>query len=237
MAVADLHIHSALSACAENILGPELIVREAVRKGIDMLAVTDHNTGLQTAVVARRAAADGITVLPAMELTTREEVHLLAYLPDLDALASLQKRVDAALPPLPNRDDFYGLQLLYDEHGDIVDVDQNLRQTALSLSLSELVQAVHDLGGLAVPAHVFRSAFSLTSQLGFIDASEPFDGLEVSASTRRARQLEPGDRLQSFRVICGSDAHVKEDIGRNTFELSGTPDLRRLAAWLREDGQ
>ena len=74
---ADLHVHTLLSPCAAIEMTPRNIIRHAVAAGVDILAVTDHNSGDNVAAALRAAAGTGVTVLPGMEVQTREEVHLL----------------------------------------------------------------------------------------------------------------------------------------------------------------
>ncbi|HZW04812.1 MAG TPA: PHP domain-containing protein, partial [Anaerolineaceae bacterium] len=81
---AELHVHTVLSACAEIEMLPPLIVEEALAKGIDVIAITDHNTTGNVAAVQRAALGINLTVLPGMELQTREEVHVLCLFDTLD---------------------------------------------------------------------------------------------------------------------------------------------------------
>jgi hypothetical protein len=169
-----------------------------------------------------------------MKLTKREEVHLLALFDDAGPLAELQEAVDRALPEAENPVDFFGMQLLYDGAGEIVDVDERLRQTGAAIGLDAAVESIHRLGGYAVPAHVLRAKYSLTSQLGFIPGQAGFDAVELSRNEWARRRGKLRRRLAGYPVVTGSDAHFLEDVGTHAMEVQGEPDS--VAAVLRAVG-
>ncbi|MBN2450871.1 MAG: PHP domain-containing protein [Lentisphaeria bacterium] len=215
----DLHVHTGLSACAENSLSPLRLVARARTAGIRLLAVTDHNACANVRAALRAGRQHGVQVIPGVEVTTREEVHATALFDSLDALLDWQAVIDRLLPKAPNRPDFFGYQVIYDETDEIVAVDERLRQVGIAMGIDEVAAEVHRRGGRLVPAHVFRARNSLTSQLGFIDPSAAYDAVEVSkAEWRRARHVL-GDRIEGFPVITGSDAHFLEDVGRTWLEV------------------
>ncbi|HDZ84616.1 MAG TPA: PHP domain-containing protein, partial [Nitrospirae bacterium] len=75
---ADLHIHTCLSPCADLNMSPLAVVNAAAEKGIDIIAVTDHNSA-ENVLAAQRAALDkDITVLAGMEIASSEEAHIIA---------------------------------------------------------------------------------------------------------------------------------------------------------------
>ncbi len=234
----DLHVHTALSACAENALSPAAIVGRAAAAGLSMMAVTDHNASANLAVTIELGRRVGLTVVPGVEVATREEVHVLALFDEPAALVELQAIIDSALPGLDNQPDFFGLQLVYDLDDEIVDLDPRLRQVGIDLGLEQLTGEVRRLGGYLVPAHVQRGKNSLISQLGFIDPLADFDAVELSVRDWQRQGCRPGQRLAGFPVLMGSDAHFLEDVGRHWFELPGQARtvgealglLRRLCA-------
>ena len=231
----DLHLHSALSACAEDILSPRQIVNRALHAKLDMIAVTDHNASAHATLLARLGDACGLTVVPGMEVTTREEVHVLAFLPDLAALQEFQETIDRALPEAGNDSEHFGWQLVYDENDEIVDVDERLRQIGTDIGIDELVARIHACGGCAVPAHVYRSRNSLTSQLGFVNPDGAYDAVEVSPRSWRREGLRAGSAIAGFPVLAGSDAHFVEDIGRFALEVPQTVrSVPQLLGALRE---
>ncbi|HWS57693.1 MAG TPA: PHP domain-containing protein [Actinotalea sp.] len=94
----DLHTHSVASDGTES---PAQVVAAAARAGLDVVALTDHDTtsGWAEAVVA--GAEHGVTVVRGVEMSCRaagRSIHLLAYLPDPDdaGLLAEAERIRAA---------------------------------------------------------------------------------------------------------------------------------------------
>jgi PHP family Zn ribbon phosphoesterase len=150
--LADLHIHTVLSACAEVEMLPELIVERARELGLDIIAVTDHNSAENAAAVVNAAAETGITVLPGMELQTREEAHLVCLFDTLEQVARWQEEVYDHLPPLKNDEDAFGMQVVLDADGEIAGTNERLLLASTSFSVEQVVQRVHELSGLCIPA-------------------------------------------------------------------------------------
>ena len=183
--MADLHVHTSRSPCASADMTPAAVVAEAARRGLEMIAVCDHNTAAAVRDVMRAGADGGPVVIAGMEITTREEAHVLGLFPSAEA-------AEAAASEL--------------------DVDASLLSAATPCSLSETVDLVHRHDGLAVAAHVDRPSFSVPSQLGFIPANVPFDALEISAAGA-ARGRAAAFECLGLPLVSSSDAHFLEDIG------------------------
>ncbi|GFP27124.1 PHP domain-containing protein [Candidatus Hakubella thermalkaliphila] len=210
---ADLHIHTVLSACADYRMAPPLIVRTALQRGLDLIAITDHNSGENAGAVLRAAEGTGLTVLPGMELCTREEVHLVALFPELISLLCWQEEVYEALPHLANDEAVFGVQLVVDERGRFLGKNHRFLFAATDLSLEEAVRRITEIGGFCFPAHVDRPAFGLLTQLGFLPQDLDLPAVEISPriSCQAARERFPS--LGSRVIIQASDAHRLEDIG------------------------
>ncbi|MBT3377345.1 MAG: PHP domain-containing protein [Lentisphaerae bacterium] len=219
MARIDLHIHTALSACAENVMSPRHILERASGAALEIIAITDHNASAHVPLVTELAPAFGIRVIPGMELTTREEVHLLIFFRELDGLMAFQSVVDNALSADPNVADVFGHQLVYDEADEIIDLDEQLRQIGANIGLDETVIEAERHGGIVVPAHVFRYRNSLTSQLGFVDANPVFGALEIARPRWQQEDRKLGDSCEGLPLMTNSDAHYLEDIGRSALDL------------------
>lgn len=178
---ADLHVHTVLSPCAEVEMIPPLIVRTALERSIDLIAITDHNASANVAAVQKAAAGTGLTVLPGMEVQSREDVHLLTLFETLDVLEAWQTQVNESLPDLPNRPNFFGEQFVVDETGEFIRKEPRLLSTATHLSIDEIFERVHSLGGIVIPAHVERTIFGLFPTLGLI--SEKWQVLKLVNGT------------------------------------------------------
>lgn len=210
---------------------PPLIVEEALFKGLALIAVTDHNTTGNAAAVMQAAQGTELTVLPGMELQTREEVDLLCLFDTLEQAMKWQAQVDAALLPLENDAERFGSQFFVDAEGEFVAEESRLLQGATLLSLEEAVAAVHALGGLAIPAHIDRPSKGLLGVLGLWPAGLETDAAEVSPLIRpsQARQRYPF-LPPTIPLITNSDAHWLEAIGQalTVFVLAATPTLAEL---------
>lgn len=218
-------------------MSPRQILCRARAAGVQVIALTDHNASGQVMVGLELADEFGMTVIPGIEVTSREEVHVLALFQQADALADFQKLVDAALSAEANVEAVFGRQLVYDARDEIVDVDDRLRQVGTTLGLEQLTVEVTARGGVVIPAHVFRNRHSLVSQLGFIDPDAGFDALELQWRQWRREGRRLGDRLEGFPLVTGSDAHFLEDVGRVFMEVpETTTDLGRIMQAVRQGG-
>ena len=154
--VAELHCHTVLSPCAEVEMIPPLIVQTAIERGINLLAITDHNASANIEAVQQAARGTALIVLPGMELQTREEVHLLCLFDTLEQSAAWQAIVDEHLPPLENDIEHFGEQFVVDETGEFIRRESRLLLTSAAMSLEDAIGRVNAIGGLAIPAHVNR---------------------------------------------------------------------------------
>lgn len=207
----DLHIHTCLSPCAELDMHPKALVQKALEKKLDMIAITDHNASANVRYVMA-AAGKHLQVIPAMEITTSEEVHLLALFRSLSDLLKMQVIIDQHLFG-ENDENRFGVQAIVNEQGEVEGLNNQLLIGATDLAIDDIVDTVHRLEGLAIPAHIDRESFSVLSQLGFIDDSSHFDALEISKLTGLERgRVQYGD-LSRYPFLTSSDAHFIRDIG------------------------
>ncbi len=230
---ADLHIHTVLSPCAEVEMIPPLIVKRALELGLDLIAITDHNASANAGAVVEAAAGTGLTVWPGMELQTREEVHLLCLFDNLDSSERWQDEVARALPPRQNREEYFGPQFVVNADGGWVRNETQLLATSAEMGLEEAVDRVHQLGGLAIPAHVDRPSFSLLINLGFIPSGVALDALEVSS-----RFLPPdgGGKwpfLRGWSLLVNGDAHRLNEVRRQTCFRANGPSLQEVELALK----
>jgi predicted metal-dependent phosphoesterase TrpH len=194
-------------------MSPQLILEQVVQKELNLISITDHNTVKHSILACKLSEGMPIRVIPGVELTSREEVHLLAYFPDTEALLKMEKEIDNYLPGKKNNSKVFGNQLYYDLKGEIIGIDDVLRQVALDIGLDNLIDFIHSIEGIAVPAHIDKDRFSLLSQLGFLDQKADYDAVEVSKFKWRKDKFQLGDTWDGFPVIAGSDSHGAEDIG------------------------
>lgn len=180
---------------------------------MNMIGICDHNSTENVPAVKKAGEKEGIAVIGGIEITSQEEVHVLALFDSNDDLHHIQNVVYEHLPG-ENDQDVFGQQLVVDENDRIVGINNRLLIGATTLLVEQIVEIVHQLGGIAIASHVDREAFGIIGQLGFIPEGLNVDGLEVSP---RSPVEEVGARLpqvNEFPIVTFSDAHYLEDIGK-----------------------
>lgn len=210
---ADLHIHTLLSPCGELSMSPVNIINMAIRKKLDIIGISDHNTTRQSTLVRMLAEKKGLFVLRGAEITTREEVHCLAFFEDNDTILRFQELLDEHLPNIPNNPLLFGDQIAVDENENIIYTEKKLLTNAVNLSLEELEAWVHGNDGIFIPAHIDRMKNSLFSQLGFLPENLKADALEVSKKSSPDLFLKSHPEVSNYTLIINSDSHFPESIG------------------------
>ncbi len=234
--LADLHIHTCLSPCAELEMLPEFIVERAQELGLQIIAVTDHNSAENAASVVNAARGTGITVFPGMEVQTREEVHVLALFDTLEQAAAWQEQVYASLPPLKNDEMTFGEQLLLDADGDPSGYLDRMLVTSTSFPVEEVVERVAALEGVCIPAHVDRPVYSIVATLGFIPPGMDVAGVEISPNAGLAEARERFPQLARYSLVANGDAHRLKEMGRRTTLKMKKATVAELALALAGEG-
>lgn len=198
----DLHIHSCLSPCADDDMTPANICGMAHIKGLDAIAVTDHNTARNLPYVKEAADYYRLILLPGLEITTREEVHLLGYFPTVDAAVEAGEVFSSHLPKMPNKPKFFGNQFIMNTDDEVMGEETRMLIGATDLDLTESTQIIRQRGGVAVPAHINRGSNGLLINLGFMPPEPRFPTVEVS----RYLPIAPGI-LEGRMALHSSDAH------------------------------
>jgi len=208
---ADLHVHTCLSPCAEVRMSPATIVKRVKACGVDIIGICDHNSAENAPAALEAARRHGVHVLPGMEVTSSEEVHVLALFDALGPVQQLQEIVYRHLPG-ENDEEAFGMQVIANADDEVVGFNRRLLIGATTLPVEEIVNKIRSLGGLAVAAHIDRESFSLIGQLGFIPDDLALDALEISPALSyedAMRRYSP-----SLPLIHSSDAHKEEEIGQ-----------------------
>jgi predicted metal-dependent phosphoesterase TrpH len=183
------------------------IVKQAKKVGLDMIGICDHNSAENVAAVVKAGAREGLAVMPGMEITSCEEVHILGLFNTEQDLMYLQDTIYENLSG-ENYEQFFGPQTVIDEWDRVVGTNRRLLIGATTLTVEQVVKAIHHRTGLAIASHVDRERFSLIGQLGFIPKGLGLDALEVSASSAIKQGYD-------YPVVTFSDAHFLEDIGKS----------------------
>jgi len=218
-------------------MSPATIAHILAQKKITLAALTDHNTALNSPGFAAACKKENIVLLYGMEAQTSEEIHVLCLFPRMETSLEFCNAWYDSLPNIPNKPEVTGDQVIVDENDEITGVLDKYLIVSAPYSLDECARMVHDNGGLVIPAHVDRPAFSMISQLGQIVKGD-WDALEfvrpqILEETKErlvqtnkdglnARQIAeslPVILPAPYPVTTSSDAHYIEHIGRRAFDL------------------
>ena len=208
----DFHIHSCLSPCADNDMTPNNIAGMAALAGLQIVALTDHNSCRNCPAFFAAAKKNGIIPVAGMELTTAEDIHMVCLFEELEDALRFNDAVDEVRIRFPNRTDIFGDQLLMDEEDRTVGIEEDLLSNATELPIEAVPALVEKHHGICYPAHVDREANGVIATLGTFPESPPFSLAELHDGDREAEYKERYPTLSGVRMLVGSDAHYLWDI-------------------------
>ncbi len=208
----DLHIHSCLSPCGDADMTPANIAGMAAVKGLDVIALTDHNSCRNCGAAMRAAENYGVVCIPGMELTTAEEAHAVCLFRTLEAALDFDAYVYDRLQKIPNKEKFFGEQLLMDEEDTVLGKEPNLLINATDIPFDEVWALAKRFDGVMFPAHLDKTTTSLISSLGFIPPESEFTTAEIKDLKNLHELRAEHPYLEHCRIISNSDAHLLEDI-------------------------
>lgn len=208
----DLHIHSCLSPCGDDDMTPGNIVGMAAVKGLDVIALTDHNSCKNCPAAMKFGEAYGVTVIPGMELTTAEEVHVVCLFPTLSDALAFDAYVYAHLLPIKNREDIFGKQKVMDNTDQVTGTVEHLLINATDLSFDQAFDLAAAYHGIAYPAHIDKSTTSLLSNLGFVPPESTFTCAEIRSFDALHRIQKEHPYFLHCHMLSSSDAHYLSDI-------------------------
>jgi len=224
----DFHIHTALSPCANDDMTPNDIVGMAILNGLDLIAVTDHNTidNAHSVIKAAEAAfashGKNLIVLPGIEVSTAEEVHVLCLFDNIERAKAFDSEMSYFYSTLLNREDIFGSQLLFDENDSNTGTVERMLIAPSLVSFDHLYEIVQKYGGAFIPAHIDKDSFSVTSNLGFLPPHLEINTIELKSEEKAGDY--PGKNI----LYC-SDAHQLWDIKEKKHFLE-LPELSAKAA-------
>lgn len=227
----NFHIHSCLSPCADDDMTPVNIVAFARLNGIDAIAVSDHNAIENVEVALAAGEAFGVVVVPAIEVQTNEDIHVLCLFESFDDLKAFRDSIE--LNRVKNRPEVFGNQLIVDEDDNVVGTLPDLLLINMFIDSSEIYERAKEFGGIAIPAHIDREGNGMLAILGVVP--DEFPVVELSYKAGDAIRDEYSD---DHLVITDSDAHTLADIGSGQImevrELSVKGILETLKAFTRK---
>ncbi len=216
----DLHIHSCLSPCGSDEATPSSIAGMAKLGGLDIAALTDHNTAKNCPAFFEAAREYGIVPVAGMEFTTSEDIHAVCLFEDLDSALRFDAFVDTVRTRFKNKPEIFGEQLIMDSDDNVIGKDEYLLPVATSVSIEDLPSLVAEYGGICYPAHIDRESGGIIAILGTFPDGAPFTCYELRSMDSYASlsvKHPLGDRV----IVVSSDSHLLTDIseGDNYFEL------------------
>ena len=238
----DFHIHSCLSPCADNDMTPNNIVGMGALAGLNIMALTDHNSSRNCPAFFAAAKRNGIVPIAGMELTTAEDIHVVCLFEQLEDALRFNDEVDRRRIRFKNRTDIFGDQILTDENDEVIGIEEDLLPNATQITVEEAPELVASFHGIAFPAHIDREANGIITALGVFPEDSGFAFAELHDAEKADEYRERFPVLQGMRLLSGSDAHFLWDIRdkQNYFDLNDEPysgDLvrHRLFEVLKEE--
>jgi PHP family Zn ribbon phosphoesterase len=217
--LADLHIHSVLSPCGDLAMTPRTIVGAALNKGLAMIAITDHNSMRMCRIISDYAKEFGLLVIPGAEVNTVEEVHCLALFGDWELASNFQLFLDHQLKKIKNDPRIFGDQVVVDRDELILYTEKRSLITGLKAPISAIAEVVHRLGGLFIPAHIYRKQYGIIPTLGMLPENLMIDALEITPGCH-SKEIGNSHEIDSnVTRIFNSDAHFPDQIGNFSTRL------------------
>ena len=212
----DLHIHSALSPCSDDLMTINNIFNMAYIKGLQLIAITDHNSLKQQYYLEKIIEHDilkgKIDYVHGVELQSSEEIHLLAYFKKGSNLNVIQEWIDKHLIKVKNQSDYYGNQYIFNEFDEVIGIEDNLLISSLDLNVYQIVKKVHEFNGVVILAHVMAKRYGIYEVYHGILDDLNYDGIEVESIKQLNELKQLCKHLKDDYVFFNSDAHNLESI-------------------------
>ncbi len=208
----DFHIHSCLSPCGDNDMTPNNLVGMAAVMGLDVIAITDHNTCKNAPAVLAAAQEAGILAIPGMELCTAEEAHVVCLFETLEGAMDFDRHIYNSMPHIPNRPEIFGEQRILDQDDTLTGTLEDLLLVASFLGADEVKALCEQYGGTAFPAHVDRDSYSVIASLGSIPPEAGFTVAEVTRDCDLNALKERYPELKAMGIVRDSDSHYLDTL-------------------------
>jgi hypothetical protein len=204
----DLHIHSCLSPCGDNENTPNNIVNMSKLKGLDVIAIADHNSSKNARAVAKVGEKAGILVIPALELTTSEDIHVLCLFKSFEESDEFTNYISKNMVKIENNIKIFGNQYIMNENDEIIGEEKNLLTISSGISINRINILIKEYNGIAIPAHIDRQSNGIIGVLGYYDVELGFPLVESNKKI-----------IEYLPYITNSDAHYLENINEKVNSL------------------
>ncbi|MBQ7316626.1 MAG: PHP domain-containing protein [Clostridia bacterium] len=221
----DFHIHSCLSPCGDNDMTPNNIAGVCALAGLQIAALTDHNSVKNCPAFYQAAKKQGIIPIAGMELTTAEDIHVVCLFEELADAMAFGDAVDERRIRISNRVDIFGDQIIMNAEDEPIGIEEDLLPNATMLSLDDVPPLVEQYCGVCFPAHIDRDANGIIAILGTVPEHPAFACAELRDYINKEEYQAKYPILQNKRLLCGSDAHYLWDIrdAEAYFDLEDEP--------------
>ena len=198
---------------------PNNIAGMAALKGLNLLALTDHNTCKNCPAFFAACRQMGIVPVAGMELTTAEDIHVVCLFESLDDAMAFDEEVAKHLAPIKNRPEIFGNQLILNSEDEPVGEVEPLLISATDLWLDDALELARRYGAHVHPAHIDRESNGIVSILGNIPEEYGFNFFELNDRNNREEYEKyiPGQHRDNI-LVC-SDAHHLWDISEAEHSL------------------
>lgn len=220
----DLHVHSCLSPCGDDDMTPNNIAGMAAIKGLQIVALTDHNTTKNCRAFYAAARKNGIIPIAGMEMTTAEDVHLVCLFPTLEAAEAFDAAYQQYRVLYKNRPEIFGEQPILDENDEKIGEEKNLLLNASTLSIDDAYALLAEYGAVVFPAHIDRDENGIIAALGWLPETPHFACVEFRDNANVENYTKMYN-LDGKLILTDSDAHYLWDINEadNYLELEDEP--------------
>jgi 3',5'-nucleoside bisphosphate phosphatase len=202
----DLHIHSVLSSCADDLMTPNNIFNMANLKGLNIISVTDHNSLKQIKILHEISKSYDMLFIPGVEISTIEGFHILAYFKNIKDALSFDELLENLLDKQRYDQEKYGVQEITNIYDEVITEYPFLLSKNLNLSLHDLVDLLKNIDHILVYAHIDRKSNSGIDMIHLIK----LDAVEVTKHVNK--NFISDHQLENFKIIINSDAHTLIDI-------------------------
>lgn len=221
----DLHLHSCLSPCGDNDMTPNNIAGMCALAGLNIVALTDHNTSANCPAFFEAAKRYGIIPVAGMELTTEEDIHLVCLFEELEDALKFSDFVKSHRMKIPNRTDIFGDQLIMNGEDEIIGTDEYFLPAATDISVEKAPETVESFGGICYPAHIDRESNGIIFTLGTFPDDKRFTCAELHDESKKDEYYSRFSVLNGRLPVVSSDAHYLNQIRDKSafFELDDEP--------------
>lgn len=220
----DFHIHSCLSPCGDNDMTPNNLVGMAAVMGLDIIAITDHNSCKNAPAVLAVAEEAGILALPGMELCTAEEAHVVCLFETLEGAMEFDRYIYDTMPHIQNKPEIFGEQRVLDAEDRLVGALDDLLLVSSFVAVDDVKRLAEEYGGTAFPAHVDRDSYSVLAALGSIPPEGGYTVAEVTREADLEALLAQHPELRGMGVVRDSDSHYLDTLAGSQAKTIALPE-------------